>query len=66
MPLKQGDIVRVNIPEEYINTDPIRKFNGGEYKISSIKGKNGRIYELEGVVSSRGVPFSFVGEWLIK
>ena len=61
-----GRRVIVNIP---IGASPgcvaMRKLNGTERVVSFRKWhKNGVYYELAGVRSSEGIPFSFLGEWL--
>lgn len=65
--LRNGERVTLMIP----NTDrsgsrEIRKFNGNTFEISNSRQlKFGYIYELKGVVSKMGVPFSFVRDWLM-
>ena len=65
---KVGDKVRVNIDafESHSTGLQVRKYNGLRSKISKVCSvKNQHYYELEGFVSEFGIPFSFVGDWLI-
>ena len=68
MALKIGDRVKVRIDpfDENGTGKEIRRFNGLKSKITSVKTvKGGHYYTLAGFESSYGIPFSFVGDWLI-
>ena len=68
MALKIGDRVKVRIDpfDENGTGKEIRRFNGLKSKVSAVKSvKGGCYYELENFKSDYGIPFSFVGDWLI-
>ena len=62
-----GDKVALVIPySDRAGSIEIREFNRHQFTISKVKRtKLGYIYELEGVKSKMGIPFSFMAEWLL-
>ena len=64
--LKIGDIVKIRVPDGDNTGNAVRKYNGETTYISGSSGyKNGQIYyELQGVKSDAGIPYSFVEDWL--
>lgn len=64
----KGDEVKVHLPSgESAVTMGMRHFNKVETAVSRVHHiKNGwNVYELYGCVSTLGVPFTFIDEWLI-
>lgn len=69
---KTGQKVCVILDGSKFITDKMKYFNHQTYHISRVRHLKQRgtthywtYYELEGCVSEKGVPYSFVGEWLI-
>lgn len=78
MTLKKGDWVIVNLPSnDNTVTLGMKKYNGIEVQISKVCRKKTKTpntlnnlpsvygYELDGVVSPYGIPYTFVSEFLI-
>lgn len=63
--LRIGDKVKVSVPDDK-TAETVRKFNGEVSVIRKASGwKNGQIYyELYGMESEQGIPYSFLGTWL--
>ena len=64
-----GDIVKVRIPEESRKGNPVALYHNSEQKVSKAFPRRGKIdgyVELAGAVSGRGVPFTFLNEWIEK
>ena len=68
---KRGSEVIVNLPDaDDAVTEGMRKFQGIVGTISDIKtldrgNTTESYYELAGAVSDKGVPYGFIGSWLI-
>ena len=68
MALKVGDLVRVDIDafESHSTGLQVKKFNGLRSRISAVKTvKGGSYYQLRDFKSQYGIPYSFIGSWLI-
>ena len=65
--LKIGEKVTLAIPfTDRSGSQELAAFNGHTFEVSSARStKLGYIYELKGVKSKMGVPFSFVRDWLV-
>ena len=62
-----GDIVKVRIPRENRENNPVAIYHNSEQKVSraySGKGKFAGYVELVGAVSDKGVPFVFLLDWI--
>ena len=62
--------VDVKVPESVLKTQPfLEKYNGTLMRISKTKMVNGMnwftYYELDGAESEKGIPYSFMREWLV-
>ena len=69
MRIKKGSTVLVTAPVEDKAAELVTKYNGGFYKVARTLGKrylgpDSQIVELEGVKSSKGVPYWFCREWV--
>lgn len=70
--IKVGDFVVVTFdaPGDVGITDEMRQYKGGIYKVSKVRYSPTRMtrlaytYELDGCVSSKGVPFTFTSDWI--
>ena len=70
--IKVGDVVRVTYDAsgDVGITDEMRQYKGNTYKGTKVKYSPTRMtrlaytYELDGCVSSKGVPFTFTGDWI--
>lgn len=70
--IKKGDLVAVTFdaPGDVGITDEMKQFEGGIYKVSKVRYSPTRMtrfaytYELDGCVSSKGVPFTFTRDWI--
>ena len=67
--IKDRSLVRVKIDPDELHGQGVKKFNGQQFLVSRAKrlrhhGTTEYIYELRGCVSEKGVPYSFVEEWL--
>ena len=70
--IKVGDhvLVTFNAPGDVGITDEMKQFKGGIYKVSKVRYSPTRMtrfaytYELQGCVSSKGVPFTFTSDWI--
>lgn len=70
--IKVGDFVVVTFdaPGDVGITDEMKQYKGGIYKVSKVRYSPTRMtrlaytYELDGCVSSRGVPFTFTSDWI--
>ena len=65
--LRLGERVKLNIPfTDRSGSRELTEFNGRTFEVSAVRSvKLGYIYELKGVKSKMGVPFSFVSDWLV-
>ncbi len=66
-----GEYVKVVLPKRVppAVTAGMEKYNGTIAKVIKITSSLDRVshfYELEGVVSGKGKPYSFVSEWLSR
>ena len=72
--IKLGDTVMVSYNAGEQTNNPARKLNGQEFVVKAVhrvaESKNSSVtrayYELFGAVSSRGVPYAFLEDELIK
>lgn len=70
--IKPGDVVMVCFPMSDNDFNPARKLDGQEFvvktrrKLYSPGGSVNYLFELYGAVSDMGVPYSFLGEELIR
>ena len=70
--IKVGDVVRVTYDAsgDVGITDEMRQYKGNTYKVTKVKYSPTRMtrlaytYELDGCVSSKGVPFTFTIDWI--
>lgn len=62
-----GDRVKLDIPfTDRAGSNEIKRFNGNNFEVSKVtRLKLGYVYELKGVKSKMGIPFSFVSDWLV-
>ncbi len=74
--LRRGDLVRVHVANhDRFGSRDIRNINGQVFTISKVHAPyvysssrakaTESYYELEGVESSHGIPYSFIKDWLI-
>ena len=69
---KIGDTVLLTLdsPGPVGITDEMKQFEGKIYKVSKVRYSPTRMtrfaytYELDGCVSSKGVPFTFTSDWI--
>lgn len=62
-------ILALNSPGSVGITDGLRKFKDQEFIVKRVvyttdKGMWRFVYELDGCVSSKGVPFTFTSDWI--
>ena len=72
--IRAGDLVLVSYTAGEQTNNPARKFNGQEFVVKCVhrvaESKNSKetraYYELCGAMSSRGVPYAFLEDELIR
>ena len=67
--IKDRSLVRVKIKPDELHGQEVAKFNGQQFLVSKVKRLRthdtyGYMYELRGCVSEKGIPYTFVEEWL--
>lgn len=67
IPIGTYVIVRYD-PTAQVRNEVAHRFNGAEGKVTRARnwGAHGAYYELEGIVSQMGVPYSFVESDLVE
>lgn len=70
--IQEGDLIMVCYPLSEKSNNPAHKFDGEQFVVktkrraNTDKGGDTYLYELEGAVSSEGLPFVFLTDELIK